>query len=121
MRGAADELSDSPGPRALAAVEEAHRLLTERLLPYETAVEQQLYPAIAGQLGGPEAASAIRRSRAETERLTRRVGLHLRLAHERGGLGADQLNDLRSCLYGLHALLRLRLTQEDEEYTAMND
>ncbi|MBF4132937.1 heavy metal translocating P-type ATPase [Streptomyces albidoflavus] len=121
VRGAADELSNSPGPRALAAVEEAHRLLTERLLPYESAVERQLYPAIAGQLGGPEAASAIRRSRAETERLTRRVALHLRLAHERGGLGADQLADLRSCLYGLHALLRLRFTQEDEEYTTVND
>lgn len=122
VRTAADRLSDSPGPRALAAVEEVYRLLTERLLPHEAAVEHQLYPALAGQPDGPAvAAPAVRRSRAETERLTRRVALHLRMARERGSLGADQLNDLRSCLYGLHAVLRLQLAQEDEEYTSLTD
>ncbi|WP_416981336.1 hypothetical protein [Streptomyces sp. T028] len=51
VRDAADHVSDSPGPHAIAAVEEVHRLLTERLLPHENAEEHQLSPALAVTLG----------------------------------------------------------------------
>ncbi|MEU7243196.1 heavy metal translocating P-type ATPase [Streptomyces sparsogenes] len=119
VRAAADRLSDSSGPQALAAVEETHRLLTERLLPHEYAEEHQLYPALAPALGGPEATATMSRAHTEIERLSRRVATHLRLAHAHGGLAADQLDDLRSCLYGLHTVLRLHFSQEEESYFSL--
>ncbi|SED84561.1 Hemerythrin HHE cation binding domain-containing protein [Streptomyces sp. 2224.1] len=94
VRAAADRLSDSSGPQALAAVEETYRLLTERLLPHEYAEEHQLYPALAPTLGGPEATATMSRAHTEIERLSRRVATHLRLVHARGGLDADQLDVL---------------------------
>jgi soluble P-type ATPase len=119
VRAAADRLSDTPGREALTAVEETHRLLTERLLPHEYAEEHQLYPALAPTLGGPEATATMSRAHTEIERLSRRIATHLQLAHARGGLAADQLDDLRSCLYGLHTVLRLHFSQEEENYFSL--
>ncbi|GLX53240.1 ATPase P [Streptomyces hygroscopicus subsp. hygroscopicus] len=119
VRDAADRLSDSSGPTALAAVEETHRLLTERLLPHEYAEEHQLYPALAPTLGGPEATATMSRAHTEIERLSRRIATHLQLAHADGHLSAGQLDDLRSCLYGLNTVLRLHFTQEEENYFSL--
>jgi heavy metal translocating P-type ATPase len=119
VRDAADRLSDGPGPEALSAVEETHRLLTERLLPHEHAEEHQLYPALAPALGGPEATATMSRAHAEIERLSRRIATHLRLAHADGGLTPGQLDDLRSSLYGLNTVLRLHFTQEEENYFSL--
>ncbi|TQJ92115.1 heavy metal translocating P-type ATPase [Streptomyces sp. SLBN-31] len=119
VRAAADRLSDTPGPSALAAVEETHRLLIERLLPHEYAEEHQLYPALAPTLGGPEATATMSRAHTEIERLSRRVATHLELAHAEGGLAPEQLDDLRSCLYGLNTVLRLHFTQEEENYFSL--
>ncbi|WP_107483369.1 heavy metal translocating P-type ATPase [Streptomyces humi] len=119
VRDAADRLCDSPGPQALAAVAETHRLLTERLLPHEYAEEHELYPALAPSLGGPEATATMSRAHAEIERLSRRIATHLRLARADGGLATEQLDDLRSCLYGLNTVLRLHFTQEEENYFSL--
>ncbi|MEU3277128.1 heavy metal translocating P-type ATPase [Streptomyces antibioticus] len=119
VRDAADRLSDTPGRTALAAVEETHHLLTERLLPHEHAEEHQLYPALAPTLGGPEATATMSRAHTEIERLSRRIAIHLQLAHTDGGLAPEQLDDLRSCLYGLNTVLRLHFTQEEENYFSL--
>ncbi|MFD5448126.1 heavy metal translocating P-type ATPase [Streptomyces sp. NPDC127100] len=119
VRDAADRLSDTPGPAALKAVEEAHRLLTERLLPHEYAEEHQLYPALAPALGGPEATATMSRAHAEIGRLSRRIATHLELARATGGLAGEQTDDLRSCLYGLSTVLRLHFTQEEENYFSL--
>ncbi|WP_340375273.1 heavy metal translocating P-type ATPase [Streptomyces sp. SS7] len=119
VRDAADRLSDEPGPTALTAVEETHRLLVERLLPHEYAEEHELYPALAPTLGGPEATATMSRAHTEIERLSRRIATHLELARADGGLARDQLDDLRSCLYGLNTVLRLHFTQEEENYFSL--
>ncbi|ALO98893.1 Cation-transporting ATPase [Streptomyces hygroscopicus subsp. limoneus] len=119
VHSAADRLSDGPGPQALAAVEEAHQLLTDRLLPHEYAEEHELYPALAPALGGPEATATMSRAHTEIERLARRIATHLQLARAEGGLSPGQLDDLRSCLYGLHTVLRLHFTQEEESYFSL--
>ncbi|MCX4391577.1 heavy metal translocating P-type ATPase [Streptomyces sp. NBC_01767] len=119
VRGAADHLSDGPGPQALAAVDGAHRLLTDRLLPHEYAEEHELYPALAPTLGGSESTATMSRAHTEIERLSRRIATHLRLAHAEGGLSPGQLDDLRCCLYGLHTVLRLHFTQEEENYFSL--
>jgi hypothetical protein len=69
-RDAVDRVSDRPGPKALAVVEETHGLLTERLLPHEYTEEHQLNPALAPTLGGPEATAAMSRAHTEIERLS---------------------------------------------------
>ncbi|WP_406835159.1 heavy metal translocating P-type ATPase [Streptomyces sp. AHU1] len=119
VRGAADRVSDNPGPQALAAVEEAHKLLVERLLPHENAEEHELYPALAPALGGPEATATMSRAHTEIARLSRRIATHLDLSHADGGLAPGQLDDLRSCLYGLNTVLRLHFTQEEENYFSL--
>ncbi|MFJ4205671.1 heavy metal translocating P-type ATPase [Streptomyces sviceus] len=119
VRSAADRLSDDAGPQALAAVGEAHRLLTERLLPHEYAEEHQLYPALTRALGSPEATATMSRAHTEIERLARRIATHLALAGPDGSPTPEQLDDLRACLYGLHTVLRLHFTQEEENYFSL--
>jgi len=94
------------GAGGLAALRRVDRLLSDRILPHEQAVETQLYPALARPLGG-EATAPMSRSHAEITRLARRLHTHLHLAEERGVIGPDQVPDAVACLYGLHAVLRL--------------
>jgi hypothetical protein len=120
VRGAAACLSDpSESAKALDSVRTVHRLLTERLLPHEHAEEHELYPALEATLGGPEATATMSRAHAEIERLARRVATHLSLADAQGTLAPEQLEDLRACLYGLHTVLRLHFTQEEENYFSL--
>ncbi|MFI8008400.1 hemerythrin domain-containing protein [Streptomyces sp. NPDC086010] len=119
VRDAADQLSDVPDPAALQAVEQTHRLLTERLLPHEHDEEHQLYPVLAPTLGSPEAPAVMSRTHTEIARLSRRIATHLQLAHTSGALTLEQIDDLRSCLYGLNAVLRLHFTQEEENYFSL--
>ncbi len=120
VRDAAARLS-APGTdgQALDSVREVDRLLTERLLPHEYAEEHELYPALEPTLGGPEATATMSRAHAEIERLAGRVATHLALAEPRGALEPGQLEDLRACLYGLHTVLRLHFTQEEESYFSL--
>jgi heavy metal translocating P-type ATPase len=120
VRGAAARLSaPGDGAQALESVREVHRLLTEQLLPHEYAEEHELYPALESTLGGPEATATMSRAHAEIERLARRVATHLSLADAQGALAPEQLEDLRACLYGLHTVLRLHFTQEEESYFSL--
>ncbi|WP_052865531.1 heavy metal translocating P-type ATPase [Streptomyces niger] len=119
VRDAADQLGRGSSPGALCAVREAHRLLSERLLPHEYAEEHQLYPALAPALGGPEATTTMSRAHTEIERLARRIATHLRLAEEAGSLRPGQLDDLRASLYGLHTVLCLHFLQEEESYFSL--
>ncbi|MFF0248676.1 heavy metal translocating P-type ATPase [Streptosporangium sandarakinum] len=118
IRRTADELGERPGPEDLGRLREVHRFLTGRLLPHERAEERALYPAMGQVLGGPEVTMTMSRAHAEIERLVRRLGRHLDLAGN-AGLRPEQLDDLRSCLYGLHAVLLLHFDQEEEAYFSL--
>lgn len=120
IREAAGGLATEDAPHALAAVREVDRLLTEKILPHEHAEEEQLYPALAAHLGGPEATETMSRAHTEIDRLARRVSTHLALAEEQGRLRPEQVEDLSACLYGLHAVLRLHNTQEEESYFSLS-
>ncbi|MCX4757150.1 heavy metal translocating P-type ATPase [Kitasatospora purpeofusca] len=119
IREAAGLLTTEHGPRALAAVREIDRLLTDRLLPHEHAEEHQLYPALTRRLGGTEATETMSRAHTEIDRLARRITTHLHLADEEGHLRPEQIDDLTACLYGLHAVLRLHFQQEEESYFSL--
>ncbi|WP_369827991.1 heavy metal translocating P-type ATPase [Mycobacterium sp. 852002-51163_SCH5372311] len=116
LRTTADRLVAGPESAALESLTAAHTLLTERILPHEIAEETQLYPALAGPLGGSEATATMSRMHAEIRRLSDRIGTHLALAQAAGAVQQDQMDDLLACLYGLYALLRLHFVQEEESY-----
>ncbi len=118
IRETADELGRSPSPVVLDRLREVQDFLTERLLPHEHAEEQRLYPAMGRALGGPEVTMTMSRAHAEIERLVRRLGGHLALAGA-DGLRPEQVDDLRACLYGLHAVLVLHFDQEEEAYFSL--
>jgi iron-sulfur cluster repair protein YtfE (RIC family) len=117
VRAVADGLSATP--EALGRLRELHRFLVEELLPHERAEETRLYPAVARTLGTAEVTTTMSRAHAEIERLIRRLGRHIDLAGD-GGPRPDQLADLRACLYGLHAVLILHFTQEEEAYFSLS-
>ncbi|WP_225851073.1 heavy metal translocating P-type ATPase [Streptomyces sp. HPF1205] len=119
VREAADHLTDPADPAALDTVRHVDRLLSERLLPHEVAEEHELYPALARALGGPEATATMSRAHTEIHRLAHRIATHLRLADAEGALRPEQVDDLRACLYGLHSVLRLHFTQEEENYFSL--
>ena len=115
IRQAADRLAQARSEKALEDVRAAYRFLCDELLPHERAEDERLYPRLAVPLGSHEATATMSRTHAEIERLTDRIGTHLRLADHQG-LREEQLDDLVATLYGLYAVLRLHFAQEEENY-----
>ncbi|MFI5837424.1 heavy metal translocating P-type ATPase [Micromonospora sp. NPDC051300] len=119
LRDTADLVATRPDdPACGPALRDVHRRLTEEVLPHERAEERQLYPALAGPLGSDEATSTMSRAHVEIVRLVERIGGHL--ATLDGRVPADEAPDLLSALYGLDAVLRLHLAQEEEDYFSLN-
>ncbi|MEV6370436.1 heavy metal translocating P-type ATPase [Micromonospora musae] len=120
LRDTADLVATRPGAReCVPALREVHRRLTGQVLPHESREERQLYPALAGPLGGDEASSTMSRGHVEISRLVDRIGGHL-TQHQDGRLRSDEVPDLLAALYGLDAVLRLHLAQEEEEYFSLD-
>ncbi|MFG3599973.1 heavy metal translocating P-type ATPase [Micromonospora chersina] len=120
LRDTADLVATHPtAPECVPALREVHRRLVEEVLPHEAAEEQQLYPALAGPLGSEEATSTMSRAHVEISRLVDRIGGHL-AAHPDGRLRPDEVPDLLAGLYGLDAVLRLHLAQEEEDYFSLS-
>jgi heavy metal translocating P-type ATPase len=116
LRSAASLLAAGINPEALNALRCTHMMLVQRILPHERAEEAELYPALAAPLGSPDATAPMSRVHAEIERLTRRLGTHLAQIDASGRLDPGRVEDLLACLYGLHAVLTLHFTQEEENY-----
>ena len=120
LRVIADTLGLSTPAEAMTRVRDAHRLLVEQIEPHEQAEETELYPALDRLLGGTEPTATMSRAHAEITHQTRRLG---QLIDDIGDDPPDDadLADLRSLLYGLHAILRLHTAQEDESYLSLGD
>ena len=79
-----------------------------------------MHPALATALGSDETTAALHGTHNEIFRLARLFG-HLveELAAE--GPTPDDWPDLRRVLYGLDAILRLHMAQEEELYGSITD
>ncbi|GAA3685969.1 heavy metal translocating P-type ATPase [Nonomuraea antimicrobica] len=117
LREAADAL-DRPSPSTLPLLRHVHDVVSREILPHEQAEERYLYPAMSRLLGDPEATVTMSRAHAEINRLAGRLGRHVELAGA-AGPGPEQIDDLRACLYGLHAVLTLHFAQEEEAYFSL--
>src|SRR5215472_14742686 len=120
VRAAADALASAPAATAMNQARHAHKLLTSQIGPHEQAEEYELYPAMNRLLGGSAATATMSRAHAEIAHQIRRLG---QLIADIGADPPDEVDtaDLRSLLYGLHAILLLHTTQEDESYLSLSD
>jgi iron-sulfur cluster repair protein YtfE (RIC family) len=120
LRAVADELATVPPRQAAAALAEVEELVRERLLRHEAEDDSQLYPAIERALGGDDPIAAMHRTHREVQRLG---GLLARMTADLpdDGPGQEEANDFRRVLYGLDAILRLHVAQENELYHSLAD
>ncbi|GAA3764663.1 heavy metal translocating P-type ATPase [Micromonospora maritima] len=120
LRDTADLVATRPDdPECVPALRDVHRRLVDEVLPHEAAEERQLYPALAGPLGSDEATSTMSRAHVEIARLVERIGGHLAASPD-GRLRREEVTDLLAALYGLDAVLRLHLAQEEEDFFSLN-
>ena len=118
VKGAADAIGRLPDEEALANARSVCSWLTDVLLPHEEAEDAELYPLMARVLGGAHRTSTMSRAHAEIAHLIRRVA---RLIDDIGAApDSEDLAELRGLLYGLHAVLVLHFTQEEESYLSLD-
>ena len=117
LRTAADTLT---GPEPMTRLRHVHELLANEVWAHESAEESDLYPALNRLLGGTDPTAPMSRAHAEIGYQIARLG---RLIDDigNGPPTEDDIADLRSLLYGLHAVLRLHTVQEDETYLSLDD
>jgi hypothetical protein len=107
---------------ALARVElEALRLfLVDDLVPHELQEDREVFPLVASALGNDDVTAGLHRTHTEIFHLVRFIDRLVRELPETGP-GPEDLTDLRRVLYGLDAILRLHMAQEEELYVSLGD
>ena len=117
IRRVADQVGETPGSYLRRELVQLQRDLSDRLLRHEKAEADTVYPVI-GRLLGQGATGTMAMAHLEIGRL---VGVLGKVAHEVApdGPSADEVRELRAVLYGLHAILRLHFSQEEQSYFAI--
>ncbi len=120
IRALADGLGSMPPRRALDELHQIRSFLTETLIPHEEGEDREVFPLLANAFGNDDATAALHRTHTEIFHLVRFMD---RLVAEipQEGPGPDDLTDLRRVLYGLDAILRLHMAQEEELYLSLGD
>lgn len=105
---------------AMSAVRGANAKLLEDVAPHEEAEEAILYPVLGRFFGGSDPMGTMSRAHIEIAHRIRRLG---QLIDDIGDATPDDmdLTELRSVLYGLHAILKLHTAQEEEHYLSLGD
>lgn len=101
-------------------IDQAYAFLTHHLIPHAMAEEKALYPVVRKVMGAQEGTATMSRDHFEIERLTQELDL-LRSKTTESRLNVEQVNALRSVLYGLHAIVILHFAKEEEVYLPMLD
>ncbi len=117
---AADQIGVVTPEHALELARDVQRFLVEELLPHEQAEDTELYPALARVLGGDDTTGTMSRGHAEIAHLTHRLGRVLDDVDD-NRLEGEDASDVLRLLYGLHAVLTLHFSQEDESYLSLAD
>ncbi len=81
--------------------------------------DRAVYPILARAIGTDDATAALHRTHTEIFHLVRSLG---RIVDELGpdGPTAEDRNDLQRALYGLDAILRLHMAQEEDLYASID-
>lgn len=120
LHDVADRLDRLDRDLGLAEVKAVHRILVDEVQPHEDAEEQVLYPALGRYFGGSDPMATMSRAHVEITHQIRRLG---QLLDDIDPAGMDDVDvtEVRSLLYGLHAILKLHTAQEDENYLSLAD
>jgi hypothetical protein len=113
----ADAVGVEPGAAGVAPARTALALLHDEIEPHEADEDDHLYPVVASALGGVDPTAVMSRAHVEIRRLVARLATVLAGIVD-APTPAD-LNELRRLLYGLHAILVLHTSQEDEGYLSL--
>jgi iron-sulfur cluster repair protein YtfE (RIC family) len=120
IRPLADRLGTMPPDEAHVELQRMRTFLVETLIPHEEAEDRDVFPMLAQAVGNDDVTAALHRTHSEIFHLIRFTD---RLVSEvpPEGPGPEELTDLRRVLYGLDAILRLHMAQEEELYLALGD
>jgi heavy metal translocating P-type ATPase len=120
IRPLADRLGTIPPAEARVELELTRAFLVEVLIPHEEQEDREVFPMLSHAVGNDDVTAALHRTHSEIFHLVRFVD---RLVKEipPEGPGVEDLTDLRRVLYGLDAILRLHMAQEEELYLALGD
>jgi heavy metal translocating P-type ATPase len=120
LRPLADRLGQMPPQEAVIELRRTRDFLVETLIPHEEAEDRQVFPLLAQAVGSDDITAALHRTHTEIFHLVRFTD---RLVAEvpDGGPGPEDLTDLRRVLYGLDAILRLHMAQEEELFLGFGD
>ena len=115
----ADRLDMMEPSEAHEALAEIQAFLVNTLVPHEEEEDRAVYPILARAIGTDDATAALHRTHTEIFHLVRSLG---RIVDELGSDGptAEDRNDLQRALYGLDAILRLHMAQEEELYASID-
>jgi len=120
IRALADGLGTLPAERAIVELKEIRSFLTGTLIPHEEAEDREIFPLLASAVGNDDVTAALHRTHTEIFHLIRFMDRLVAEIPEEGP-GPEDLTDLRRVLYGLDAILRLHMAQEEELYVALGD
>lgn len=115
LRSVADRLSSAPGNQARQELDALLAFLDDRLLPHERAEEEQAFPILAQALSDEDPTQPLSGTHREIERLAHLLRAVIAEIPQ-DGPGPEEAVELRRLLYGLHAIMRLHMDQEDELY-----
>ena len=120
IRTVADRLDAVDPAVAGEELREIRAFLVDDLVPHEELEDRSVFPMLAKAIGSDDATAALHRTHREIFHLAR---LYARLVEELPDTGpvAQDMPDLRRVLYGLHAILRLHMAQEEELYLGLGD
>ena len=116
LRQVADSIGEDPSARVGDELRILQQQLKLKLLPHETREASTFYPLVARAMRGGDPTGVMLREHAEIASYVRDIG---RIGGDASRLTKRQVTDLRRALYGLHAILRLHMAQEDEEYLTL--
>ena len=119
LRVVADRLDIMDTAEARESLIGVRRFLVETLVPHEEEEDRQVYPLLSAAMGTDDATAALHRTHTEIFHLVRLFG---RIVEEVGADGptADDRTDLQRALYGLAAIVRLHMAQEEELYASID-
>lgn len=120
IRALADALGTMPPGEAASELAAVRAFLDDTLVPHEELEDREVFPLLTRALGSDDATAALHRTHTEIFHLVRFLG---RMADELGPAGpaGEDLPDLRRVLYGLDAILRLHMAQEEELYLTLGE
>ena len=119
LRRVADQLDVLTPGQAAVELRTLRTFLNDTLVPHEEEEDRAVFPILSAAIGTDDATAALHGTHTEIFHLIRLFGRIVDETGDEGPAPADR-TDLRRALYGLDAILRLHMAQEEELYASID-